>query len=188
DKIDGGWGHEDPRLPPVVPTSVVDVQVAPKVVLTADDQYSYESSVDLPIVVEDLCEVQSDECEERFQKLNTLLTLAPMLTLLEEGVDFIVYLDALGVGLGGVLMKKGKSLQYIFSQRDMNFWQCRWIELLKDYDITILYHLGKVNVVVDSLSRKTSRMGSLASIIVEEKPLARDVQRLANSLVRLQIF
>ncbi|WMV37638.1 hypothetical protein MTR67_031023 [Solanum verrucosum] len=59
--------------------------------------------------------------------------------------------------------------------------------LYKDYDITILYHLEKTNVVADDLSRKTSGMGSLAAISVEERPLARDVYMLANSLVRLQI-
>ncbi|KAA3484339.1 RNA-directed DNA polymerase-like protein [Gossypium australe] len=31
----------------------------------------------------------------------------------------------------------------------------RWLELLKDYEIVIDYHLGKVNVVADSLSRKS---------------------------------
>ena len=46
----------------------------------------------------------SDECEESFQKLKTLLTSAPVLTLPEEGVDFTLYCDASGVGLGGVLM------------------------------------------------------------------------------------
>ena len=46
----------------------------------------------------------SDECEQSFQKLKTLLTSAPVLTLPEEGVDFIVYCDTSGVGLGGVLM------------------------------------------------------------------------------------
>ena len=50
----------------------------------------------------------SDECEQSFQKLKTLLTSAPVLTLLEEGVDFTVYCDASGVGLGGVLMQNGK--------------------------------------------------------------------------------
>ncbi|GJZ60559.1 ribonuclease H-like domain-containing protein [Tanacetum coccineum] len=32
--------------------------------------------------------------------------------------------------------------------------QCRWLELLSDYDCDILYHLGKANVVVDALSCK----------------------------------
>ncbi|XP_069145596.1 uncharacterized protein [Solanum lycopersicum] len=45
----------------------------------------------------------------------------------------------------------------------------------------------KANVVADALSRKTPRTGSLAALSIEEKPLARDVQILANSLVRLQI-
>ncbi|WMV13424.1 hypothetical protein MTR67_006809 [Solanum verrucosum] len=52
----------------------------------------------------------SDKCEESFQKLNPLLTLAHVLTLLEEGVDFTVYYDASGVVLGGVLMQKRKGL------------------------------------------------------------------------------
>ena len=47
-----------------------------------------------------------------------------------------------------------KSLQYIFNQKDLNLRQRRWLELLKDYDVDILYHPGKANVVVDALSRK----------------------------------
>ena len=54
----------------------------------------------------------SDECEQSFQKLKAFLTSAPVLTLPEEGVDFIVYCDASGVCLGGVLMKKGKVISY----------------------------------------------------------------------------
>ncbi|XP_070023108.1 uncharacterized protein [Nicotiana sylvestris] len=46
------------------------------------------------------------------------------------------------------------SPQHLFKQKDINLRQCRWLELLKDYDITILYHLGKANVVIDALSRK----------------------------------
>ena len=65
--------------------------------------------------------------------------------------------------------------------------QRRWLELMKDYDVTILYHPGKANVVDDALSRKTPSMGSLAVLSIMERPLARDVQILANSLVRLQI-
>ena len=69
-----------------------------------------------------------------------------------------------------------RSLQYIFSQRDLNLRQRRTLELLNDYDVTILYHPGKANVVADALSRKTHSMGSLASLSIEERPLARDVQ------------
>ena len=80
-----------------------------------------------------------------------------------------------------------RSLQYLFKQKDLNLRQRRWLELLKDYDITILYHPGKANVVADALSRKAVSMGSLAYIPVGERPLAADVQTLANQFVRLDI-
>ncbi|KAM2004875.1 hypothetical protein ACFX15_000124 [Malus domestica] len=48
-----------------------------------------------------------------------------------------------------------KSFQYLFTQRDLNLRQRRWIELLSDYDCTIEYHLGRANAVADALSRKT---------------------------------
>nr|GFC97424.1 putative polyprotein [Tanacetum cinerariifolium] len=38
-----------------------------------------------------------------------------------------------------------KSLKYIFTQRELNMRQRRWLELLKDYDTNIQYHLGKAN-------------------------------------------
>ena len=47
-----------------------------------------------------------------------------------------------------------KSLQYIFTQKELNLRQRRWLELIKDYDCTIEYHPGKANVVVDALSRR----------------------------------
>ncbi|WMV45356.1 hypothetical protein MTR67_038741, partial [Solanum verrucosum] len=46
-----------------------------------------------------------------------------------------------------------KSLQYVFNQKGLNLRQRRWLELLTDYDMSILYHPGKANVVVDALSR-----------------------------------
>ena len=55
-----------------------------------------------------------------------------------------------------------KSLKYIFTQRDLNMRQRRWMEFLDDYDFTLHYHHGKENVVVDALSRKSR--GALASI------------------------
>ncbi|GJT49449.1 putative reverse transcriptase domain-containing protein [Tanacetum coccineum] len=47
-----------------------------------------------------------------------------------------------------------KSLQHILNQKELNMRQRRWLELLSDYDCEIHYHPGKVNVVVDALSRK----------------------------------
>ena len=45
-----------------------------------------------------------------------------------------------------------KSLNYIFTQRDLNMRQCKWMEYLEDYDFTLHYHPGKANVVADALS------------------------------------
>jgi hypothetical protein len=47
-----------------------------------------------------------------------------------------------------------KSLKYIFTQTDLNMRQIRWLELIKDYDLEVHYHLAKANVVADALSRK----------------------------------
>jgi hypothetical protein len=49
-----------------------------------------------------------------------------------------------------------KILKYLFSQKELNMRQRRWLDLLKDYDCTIQYHLGKANVVADALSRKSA--------------------------------
>jgi hypothetical protein len=45
-------------------------------------------------------------------------------------------------------------LKYIFTQKDLNLRQRRWMELIKDYDLEIHYHPGKANLVADALSRK----------------------------------
>ncbi|GKA04015.1 putative reverse transcriptase domain-containing protein [Tanacetum coccineum] len=140
---------------------------------------------------------------ENFSKIAKSLTILTRKTLPDGPKDFVVYCDASGIGLGCVLMQRGKviayasrqlkiheekytthdlelgavvfalkiwrhylygtksviytdhkSLQHIFSQKELNMRQRRWIELFSDYDCEIYYHLGKANVVVDALSRK----------------------------------
>ena len=59
-----------------------------------------------------------------------------------------------------------KSLKHIFIQWDLNMRQRRWMEYLEDYDFTLHYHLGKANVMVDALSRKSQRV--LASAASQE--------------------
>ena len=56
-----------------------------------------------------------------------------------------------------------KSLKYIFTQRDFNMRQCRWMEYLEDYDFTLHYHPDKANVVADALSQKSQ--GVLDSVV-----------------------
>ena len=36
-----------------------------------------------------------------------------------------------------------KSLKYLFSQKNLNLRQRRWLEFLEDYDFILTYHLGK---------------------------------------------
>merc|ERR1711890_127150 len=61
-----------------------------------------------------------------------------------------------------------KSLKYLFSQKDLNLRQQRWMEFLASYDFEIAYTPGKGNVVADALSRKRL---SLSPLFVEMKRL-----------------
>ena len=45
-----------------------------------------------------------------------------------------------------------KSLKYLMDQKELNLRQRRWLELIKDYDCVIDYHLGKANVMANALS------------------------------------
>ena len=54
-----------------------------------------------------------------------------------------------------------KSLKYLLTWKELNLRQRRWLELFKDYDCIIYYHLGKSNVVADALSRKAMAALSL---------------------------
>ncbi|KAH0677221.1 hypothetical protein KY285_025022 [Solanum tuberosum] len=138
----------------------------------------------------------SDECEKSFSELKTRFTTTPVLTLPKDSNGYIIYCDASRVGLGFVLMRRGKVIAYASGQlkvheknypthylklvavKELNLRQMRWLEFLKDYDMNVLYLPGKANVVVDALSRLS--MGSVAHVEEERKQLAKDVHRLAR--------
>ena len=65
----------------------------------------------------------------------------------------------------------------MFTQKELNI-QKRWLELLKDYDMSVLYHPDKDNVVVNGLSRMI--MGSVSQLDEAKKDLVKDVYRLAK--------
>ena len=69
-----------------------------------------------------------------------------------------------------------KSLKYIFTQNDLNIRQRWWLELIKDYDLEIHYHLGKANVVADALSRKSCVNATVISRMPRE--LYKEFERL----------
>ena len=54
-----------------------------------------------------------------------------------------------------------KSLKYIFTRKELNMRQRRWIELIKDYDLDIHYHPDKANVVADVLSKLSCRLNTM---------------------------
>ncbi|GJT63595.1 putative reverse transcriptase domain-containing protein [Tanacetum coccineum] len=105
-----------------------------------------------------------EEQELAFQTLKDKLCNAPVLALPDGPKDFVVYCDASGIGLGCVLMQRGKVIAYAsrqlkihkknYTTHDLELGVRRWIELFSDYDCEIRYHPGKANVVADALSRK----------------------------------
>jgi hypothetical protein len=61
-----------------------------------------------------------------------------------------------------------KSLKYIFTHKELNMRQRRWLELIKYYDMSLQYHLGKANVVADALSRKSYMNGLTTGELPED--------------------
>nr|GEU92594.1 reverse transcriptase domain-containing protein [Tanacetum cinerariifolium] len=85
--------------------------------------------------------INGEEQKLAFQILKDKLCNAHVLALPDGPEDFVVYCDASRMGLGCVLMQRGKVIAYA-------------IELFSDYHFEIRYHPSKVNVVADALSRK----------------------------------
>ena len=71
----------------------------------------------------------------------------------------------------------------MFTQKELNLHQRRWLEFLKDYDMSVHYHPVKVNVVADALSRLS--IGSVAHVEKKRMELVKDVHKLAHLVVRL---
>ncbi|CAM8993618.1 unnamed protein product [Rhodiola kirilowii] len=84
------------------------------------------------------------------------------------GVDFEVYSDH-------------KSLKHLFTQKDLNLRQRRWMEYLEDYQFSLHYHPGRANVVADALSRKTS--AHLACIMMDQWRLEETIESYDLHLV-----
>ncbi|GAU29258.1 hypothetical protein TSUD_392080 [Trifolium subterraneum] len=77
------------------------------------------SKMALPLTLltrKDQAFVWDEKCEKSFQELKKKLTTAPVLILPDAKESFVVYCDASKLGLGGVLMQKGKVVAYASRQ------------------------------------------------------------------------
>ncbi|GAU51960.1 hypothetical protein TSUD_417460 [Trifolium subterraneum] len=77
------------------------------------------SKMALPLTLltrKDQAFVWDEKCEKSFQELKEKLTTAPVLILPDAKESFVVYCDASKLGLGGVLMQKGKVVAYASRQ------------------------------------------------------------------------
>lgn len=70
-------------------------------------------------------------------------------------------------------------MQYVFDYKDLNLCQRRLVKLLKYYNMSVLNHPGKKNVVAEALSRL-----SLSSVSHEEK----DKKELVQNVLRLALL
>jgi hypothetical protein len=61
-----------------------------------------------------------------------------------------------------------KTLKYIFTQKELNLRQIRWLELIKDYDLEIQYYPVKANVVADALSCK-GQMNNITTHLMSQE-------------------
>ncbi|XP_017982354.1 PREDICTED: uncharacterized protein LOC108663268 [Theobroma cacao] len=129
----------------------------------------------------------TDQCEDNFLRLKECLISTPVLSLPSGLGGYVVYCDASRVGLGCGLMQNGRVIAYASRQLKRHEqtilpmtwkWQRQWMELLKDYDYTTQYHLGKAIMVADALSRKS--IGSLAHLFAERRSILRGWKSIGN--------
>ncbi|KAH0746217.1 hypothetical protein KY285_007874 [Solanum tuberosum] len=137
----------------------------------------------------------TEKCEDSFQKLKTLLTTAPILALPVEAYasqqlkvherNYPTHdLELIAVVL---TFKIGGHYLYSVKCEDLNLRQRSWMELLKDYNVTIQYHPSMANVVANALSRKAVSMGSLACLSITKQTLAKEIQTLECKFMQLGI-
>nr|GEU33511.1 hypothetical protein [Tanacetum cinerariifolium] len=128
---------------------------------------------------------------ENFSKIAKSLTILTHKSLPDGPKDFMVYCDASGLELGCVLMQRvvfalkiwrhylygtksviytdHKSLQHIFSQKELSMRQRRWIKLFSDYDCEIHYNLGYWRLRRRSwMSLQDYRKGDVRTLIMDE--------------------
>lgn len=74
-----------------------------------------------------------------------------------------------------------KSLKYIFTQKELNMRQRWWLELIKDYNLSTHYHLGKANVSAEALSRRYN-YGAVIDL-TEQRPLLEEIERFKLEVV-----
>ena len=58
----------------------------------------------------------TDKCQNSFEQFKGMLVEAPVLTQPTSGKEYILYSDALGIGLGCMLMQDGKVVAYVSRQ------------------------------------------------------------------------
>ncbi|ROT65769.1 Retrovirus-related Pol polyprotein [Penaeus vannamei] len=115
------------------------------------------------VLSEDVPFVWAKETEDSFLQLKALLANAPVLAFPDFELPFVLTTDASSVGLGATLHQKvnGKLRPIAFASRtlkpaersDPHGRRARAIEVLAEYDVTIVYLPGRQNVVADALSR-----------------------------------
>ena len=72
----------------------------------------------------------------------------------------------------------------MFTQNELNLRQRRRLDLLKDYEVRVLYHPVKANVVTDALSWFS--MESVSHVEESKRNLVKDVHRLGHLGVRVE--